>query len=304
MVSIAKKGDNYSVSILDEHAENLGLTKGQKYEISKVKKGVFVLYEQEQQTSQATPKKDFKELDQRIFSLLYAKNLSDRVEGRFEEFLTAEEKDRFNQLVKEKSIVPFKLNEQYKKAVYKTREEIEKGPKPQKSTKESMARDIIRSIKNVAQSKPAESIQTKPVQSVQPKAPQPKPAPAPAPMKKPVQSDRKPDSFYSLDKEHFAVISNENEAKQLSQRMGEQIRRKEVMGTRSFDGDYFVIKSTMYEKQSPAVLSLIKGNSPISADEIARTLRLNKQLVMAVCEFLKEEGEISERRKEIYEFIK
>jgi len=301
MVSIAKKGDNYSVSILDERAENIGLARGQKYEISKVKNGVFVLYEQEDQSSPVIPKKDFKELDQKIFSLLYAKNLSDRVEGRFEEFLTTEEKERFNQLIKEKSIVPFKLNEQYKKAVYKTREEIEKAPKPEPLVKESMARDIIRSIKNVTQPK---QIEKKPIQSAQPNAPQPKQAPAPAPMKKPVQQQRQPDSFYSLDKKHFAVISNENEAKQLSQKMGEQIRRKEIMGTRSFDGDYFVIKSTMYEKQSPAVLSLIKGNSPISADEIARTLRLDKKLVMAVCEFLKEEGEISERRKEIYEFIK
>ncbi len=304
MVSIAKKGENYSVSLMDEHAEKLGLTRGQKYEISKVKDGLFVLYESESQPAKAVPKKDFKGIDQSIFSLLYAKNLSDRVEGRFEEFLTAEEKERFSQLIREKSIIPFKLNEQYKKAVYKTREEIEIAPNPENTAKESMARDITSSIKNVTKPKQSQPTPIQPVKNVQPIAQQPKSVLAPAPLRKPIQPLRKPDSFYSLDKNQFAVISNENEAKQLSQSMCDQIRRKEVMGTKSFDGDYFVIKSTMYEKQSPVVLSLIKGNSPISADEIAKTLRLDKQLVMAVCEFLKEEGEISERRKELYEFIK
>lgn len=273
MVLIAKKGESYSFIIPDEQAERLGLAKGKQYELVKVKNGFFVLYE-------GTVKKTPLELDKKIFSLLREKKLSDRVEGKFEEFLTSEERTRLRELIQEGRIIPFKLSDQYRKAVYKTREEIEKA-KPQ----------AIKPKKTKTPTEPE-------------KGPL-KPIVMPTAKAKPLTETEKPEQkeSYSLDRDEFTVVSSEEEAKQLSRKLNEEIRKREVLGTKSFDGNYFVIKTSLYEKHSPAVLKLIKDNSPITADELSHTLRLNKQLVKAICEFLREEGEITERRKEIYEYI-
>ncbi len=271
MVLIARKGEPYSFILPDEQAAKLGLKQGKEYELAEVKKGFFVLYE-------STVKKTSAEFDKRIFKLLREKSLSERVEGKFEELLNEKEKARFKELISEGRIIPFRLNEQYKKAVYKSREEIEASHPSKVPRREERPRE-----------KEVEKETLRPVilprtQSVEPK-------------------EKGSDSRRSLEKNSFTVLSSEEEAKRICEEMKEQIRRKEILGTKSFDGDYFVIKSALYDKHSPAVLNLIKNNSPITLSELSEKLRLDRQLVKVICEFLREEGEITEKRKEIYAYV-
>ena len=343
MVSIAKRGEAHSFSLPDERAEKLGLAKGARYELVKVKDGFFVLHETAAQKIEP-------DHDSRIFSLLKAKKLAERVEGKFESLLNSVEKTRLNELVKEGRIVRFKLSDRYKKAVYKTREEAESGisiPVQKKPAAERQGKPMAAGTNPiiVPAKKPAPAA-PKPVQpaAAAPKPVQPaekpgavpeKPVPAKAmPVRswavepKPAESTGAAESIeaqghqgpkpaeilgvgesqeekpaYSLERDHFTVVSNDEAARRLSQRLNQEIRRKEVLGTKSFSGDYFVIKTALYEKHSPAVLNLVKGKPEISADELAERLRMDKQLVMAICEFLREEGEITERRREVYRFV-
>lgn len=268
MVLIAKKGEPYSFILPDEQGEKLGLEQGKEYELVEVKKGFFVLYE-------TTVKKTLAEFDKHIFKLLHEKSLSERVEGKFEELLSEGEKARLKELISEGRVIPFKLNEQYRKAVYKTREEIEAlHPVHDQSIKKHVSAGVEK-----------ETL---------------RPVILPRVHSESNTEKKGSNAKYSLEKNSFAVLSNEEEAKKISQELREQIRRKEILGTKSFDGDYFVIKSALYEKHSPAVLSLIKNNSPITLSELSEKLRLDTQLVKAICEFLREEGEISEKRKETY----
>jgi len=296
MVSISKRGEAASFSLPDEQAEKLGLAKGGRYELVKVKDGFFVLHEAAAQKVQ----KPVQDHDSKIFSLLGAKKLAERVEGKFESLLDSAEKIRLKELVKEGRVVRFKLSDQYKKAVYKTKEEAEATmPKPRPSGTSPL---IVPGRQAVPKAQAVEKPQAPPKSQAESRPePQKNPAPAAAPAAAGVS--QKPKEDYSLERDHFTVVSNDEAARRLSQRLSQEIRRKEVIGTKSFDGDYFVIKSSLYEKQAPAVLKLIKGSQEISAGELAERLRLDKQLVIAVCEFLKEEGDITERRREVYRSV-
>jgi len=264
MVLVSRKGQDYSSILPDEQAEKLGLKKAAEYELEELKDGLFILYE-------TKIPKTFMEHDNKIYALLRKKSLSEKVEGKFEQFLTDEEKTRLKDLISEGRIVPFKLNETYKKAVYKTREEVEgeKIPVKKPTVEEAPAKETLRPVfvpnKN-----------------------------------EPVQANKKENEKYSLEKDSFTILSTDDEAKKICEKLKDAIKKKEILGTRSFDGEYFVIKTAMYEKHAPAVMKLITGSSSISLSELSEKLRLDKILVKAVCEFLKEEGEITERRKEEY----
>ena len=106
-----------------------------------------------------------------------------------------------------------------------------------------------------------------------------------------------------LAKHDFAIVKDENVARALSARLSNEIRKREVLGIKTFDGEYYIIKKTLYDKFAPVLLQYIKEHTPVSAEQIASDLNIDKSLVKVVCEFLREEGEITERRKELYEYV-
>ncbi|MFH1234220.1 MAG: hypothetical protein V1493_01245 [Candidatus Diapherotrites archaeon] len=326
MVLVEKKGAG-SFVVPDEQAEALGLSKGKKYEISKARDDLFVLAE-------ITAKKSAAELDKVVFSLLAEKKLADRVEGKFEEFLSSDERARLAELIKEGRVIPFRLSDQYRKAVYKTKEEVEQArPEPFEPERVKTAVGTTAPAKPVlperpvAQEKPA--VQQKPAAEWKEPARSPvKQQPAdlqaeseedtekvpispmflpslkgtPQPQRAP-QAPQEAKPAYTLERDSFTVLATEAEAKQLCNERSDEIRRRELFGIKSFGGEYFVIKAAMYERLAPAVLGLMRKKSRATAEEISVDLKLNKQLVIVICEFLKEEGEITERRKELFEFV-
>ncbi len=251
MPELKKTEKGVSLEFSAEEARELGLNPAREYEAAKAKPGIFLLTEGKEKSPRTREVK----LDKRLSDLLERANLSDRVEGKFEKKLGAEEKKHFEKMKGEGKIVPFRLSDKYKKAIYKTKREIDS--------------DAL--IKH-----PAE------------------------------KTRREPSSIeeaFSLERDDFTVTKSEGKAKELSDKFREQIKKKEILGVKSFDGDYVVIKKELYEKHSPEVLRYIKGHSPVSADALSDALNLKKPLVKVVCEFLREEGEITEKRKELYSYV-
>ena len=122
-VIVSAKGNEYSLIIPQNAFKELNLDENSYYEITKAKEGIWILTVSEKSVQKENP------LDEKIFTLLKKKNLTDRVEEKFETFLSKEELVRFNELLKENKIVAFRLSPKYKRAVYKTKEEIEKNVK-------------------------------------------------------------------------------------------------------------------------------------------------------------------------------
>ena len=108
---------------------------------------------------------------------------------------------------------------------------------------------------------------------------------------------------FSLEKDGFIVVKNEQRAKRLSEELAPRIKAGEVMGTRSFEGTFYIIDSTFYNEKSPKVLERIKELKSANLETLCRDLSLTPTAAKIICTFLNEEGEILEKRKEFYQYI-
>jgi len=190
----------------------------------------------------------FFEIDSKILGLLKVKGLSERVEGNFEKLLNNEELERLKELVKEEKVIPFKLNESYKKAVYKL---------PELKKKES------------------ESIEAK----------------------------DKAIEEYSMENDGFLIVKNEERAKRISQDFAEKIKSNEIKGIKSFDGNYYIIENPLIEKYRNRLIKEAKEKKSISLNEISSNIGISKTLARILCEFLKEDGELIEKKRELFQYI-
>lgn len=107
---------------------------------------------------------------------------------------------------------------------------------------------------------------------------------------------------FALQRDGFQVIENEEEARNASQIFEEEIRQGLILGLKAFDGKYYVIKKELLDNVSKKIIGLLKEKQ-MTLQELSEKARLNESLVKTVCEILKEQGEITEKRKQIYAFI-
>lgn len=251
-VSVSTKGSQFALLIPQRNFNELGLKPDAEYELVKVKKGIWVLIAKEKpQIKENSP-------DKKIFELIRQKSLHDRVEGKFEKFLGREELQRFKQLLREGSIVAFKLSPKYKKAVYKTKEEVEGGKESRRTGKRE-----------------SESS----------------------------NAGEKPFELYSLERDGFLVCKNTQKAKLLSEQLKKEIEVGKIRGIKSFDGFFYIAENALYQKYRQMALSLIKAEKGIGSAKIAEKIGISKILAKITCEFLKDDGEIIEKRKDQFQAI-
>ena len=99
------------------------------------------------------------------------------------------------------------------------------------------------------------------------------------------------------------VIKNEQRAKKVSEELRQQIQDGKIRGIKSFDGLFYVIEDSLYQKYRQQLLQIINVNKKILLGERARKLGVSEMLCKIICEFLKDEGEIIEKRKESYHCV-
>ncbi|MDO8538012.1 MAG: hypothetical protein Q7S21_03955 [archaeon] len=105
---------------------------------------------------------------------------------------------------------------------------------------------------------------------------------------------------YSIAKNGFMIVKGDNEAREVSNALRERIEGGEIKGIKGFDGSYYVIEIATYQKIRQALMECFKTKHSLSCEEITKMINVNKELVKTACEFLKDEGEIFEKRKELY----
>lgn len=259
MAKAVRKGSEFVFSLTESEFKELGLTEGKEFEFINVRPGIAVLSEKQASGESIVERKLSEALDAKILGFLKSKNLSQRVEGKFEKLLSAEEMKRFNELVAEGKIVKFRLSPQYKSAVYKLKEEIEKPLKENPDLNPSPS-----------------AVQLKP------------------------KSEEK---TFSLEKDGFTILKNEGEAKQLGARLESRIKAGEIQGMKSFDGEYYVINSALLGKTSAKIIDAVRQSKSISISELAEKIKVSRELAKIAMEFLKESGEILEKRKELYSYV-
>lgn len=112
------------------------------------------------------------------------------------------------------------------------------------------------------------------------------------------QGERAVDS-YTFKKDGFMVVKNENLARELSDQYYDLIKAGKMQGTRGFDGLFYIVYSDLYNKHSGKILSTLKTGA-CNTDELAEKLKIDKNLAKAVCELLREKGDLMEKRKNVY----
>ncbi len=96
----------------------------------------------------------------------------------------------------------------------------------------------------------------------------------------------------------YWVFSSEEEAAQFSSRHAQQIRRRELLGVRSFDGKYYVVRADVYSSLLPRVLEALGEGKTV--EKLAEELDVEKDLVKAVLELAREEGIVYEAPGGVY----
>lgn len=293
---VLAKGNDFALLVRQADFKKLGLDPKAGYEISRAAEGVWVLVKKE---AEENP------LDANIFSLLKQKDLNERVEQRFEEFLNKEEKARLNDLLKEGRIIAFRLSPKYKRAVYKTREEIEKNIKVSREGKGGQAKELAGNAQ--AQKTTSQGQQAKgPSGEAQAEGGKAQANSTKAGAEKQSESfdaDEKRVDEYSLQKDGFLVFKNAENAKILSVKLRKDIEDGKIQGIKGFDGFFYIAEAELYQKHRAGVLCAISAAKGIQLENIAEKAGISKMLAKVICEFLKDEGEIIEKRKDSYQAI-
>ncbi len=184
-MAFSGKKDKHTVLILSEQeSRDSGIELNKEYELVNAKKGIWLMVETgnaketqpkpaeekpvEKEEQKAKPKKSPREveLEAKIVEMIDSLPLGERVEGKFEEKLSEEEKPVFEAMIKESQVVAFRLSNKYKKAVYKLAAEkagaakdsgvkdAERTGAPEKKIEEySLEKDGIMVIKNEQRAK-------------------------------------------------------------------------------------------------------------------------------------------------------
>jgi len=253
MVKVTGKG----IELSAEESEMLG--EGHEFELIPNQKGMFLLIDKEKLNEKCVPKpkKEKNEEEKEIvIELIKKAKLSDLVEGKFENILDEKQKKALLSLVIEGRVFVFKLNETYKKGVYRIKEEIIE--EAQREKKESEDFNAI----------------------------------------------EKPLGEYNLVCDGFMVIIGKDGASRASYTYEKQIKECILRGIRSFDGNYYLIQNDLLTSYINKSIIALTQKELQTIDELASNLKISKLLTRIICEFLKDEGELMEKKKGYYQYIK
>jgi len=99
----------------------------------------------------------------------------------------------------------------------------------------------------------------------------------------------------TLAKQGFLVIKDQREARELSERLKSEMKSGSVVGTKGFDGSFYVVTRDYFSRASKSILGALEKEA--DAPTIAAACNLDADGVRAVLQHLAESGEIIEKRK-------
>ena len=264
MVEIQPRGNAFGLVFSEAECMRLGLDKAKEYELTKAGNGIWVLVEgnivsgkqvtvqrlaMAQQANRGSGQ-TIDETEQKIIGYLYNWQLKDRVQGIFEKKLSGAELKKFGEMLSKDKVWVFKLNEKYRKAIYKPMAEKEKA-------------------KNQAK----------------------------------FENREKPIEEYTIENDGFLVVKNEMRAKAISEEYQEKIKGGEIKGIRSFSGEFFIIRTDLLVSSQEKVLLALRGTKSAELAALSEKTGFTPTLVRIAMEFLKEEGQVIEKRKGYYQYI-
>ncbi|MFA5361076.1 MAG: hypothetical protein WC290_01360, partial [archaeon] len=108
---------------------------------------------------------------------------------------------------------------------------------------------------------------------------------------------------YNLEQDGFLIAKNTDKARALSFEYEGQIKEGMLKGIRTFDGNYYLIETDLLEEGLVKIINMFREKKSLTLEETSKLINYSKTLTKIICEFLKEEGELLEKRKDQYSYI-
>ena len=108
-----------------------------------------------------------------------------------------------------------------------------------------------------------------------------------------------PPSYALLTKQGYMVIREQKDAKAMSEMLKGDMKSGSVVGTKGFDGSFYVVTREYFNSASKAVLDALK-EKPADVPAIAEASGLDADGARAVLQQLAESGDVIEKRKGTY----
>lgn len=258
MARVERKGRELHIVLGNDEASGLKIDESQEYSVKRINDSVFAV-EKKGSSEKAA--------EAAVLGKINKEPLQKLVEGEFEKLLGREELKALQRLLKEGSVVKFKLSEKYKKAVYREKERAGEGEGRGKGEGKGQHAETQDRQGSAAAGNSEESEEP------------------------------------TLEKSGFVVVENEQQARKISSQYESAIKSNEIKGIRGFDRCFYIVQCNLYDKYSGKILKFLEKNNTAALNEISEALAIDKRLVKAICEFLREEGSIIEKRRGIYGFV-
>lgn len=101
----------------------------------------------------------------------------------------------------------------------------------------------------------------------------------------------------------FLVLGTEQEAKEASAELAQEIRKRAVLGARGFDKKYYVCSRQFFENALLRIKKAI-GDGEKTAGEISSASKLPFDAALVIITLLKEEGELIEKKRGSYALVR
>ncbi len=248
-----------------EQLSELGFPSKGEVELSKLETNTWML-------TVLTGQKDLNEMEsilysplqQKVLRLLKTHRLPDLIEGKFEQFLSAEELKAFQELLQKQKIIAVKSNPKFEKGIY--REAMGPAPKDAALFLHSSPGASTKTVTHTI-------IEEKPVEE------------------------------YSLLQDGFMILRSDGAAKAASFDLADRIRAGEIKGIKSFDGFYYIIENILLEKFMAPLLSALKAKKKEELSSLALSQAVPLILARIVLEFAKEDGVVIEKQKNLFAYV-
>ena len=100
----------------------------------------------------------------------------------------------------------------------------------------------------------------------------------------------------------FVVFSSNYEAKKASTDFASEIKAGSVKGIRSFEGTYYLTTNDFLDKITVKLMPFLKEKN-CSLNDLVEKSDLEKNVVKMACEFLRDSGDLIEKKKEVFALI-
>ncbi len=107
-----------------------------------------------------------------------------------------------------------------------------------------------------------------------------------------------------LGRTGFLVVEDEEQAKAVSKALEPQIKQGLVLGVRGFDKRFYIVTREFYESNAGKILKGTQPKTDCTPGQIAGMLKTSESGALAVLQVMKEEGDVLEKRRGVFQLVR